>query len=177
MEKSLEHFETEARGIRTGRATTGLVDNIRADYYGSKTPISQLATVSVPDPRSIVVKPFDASALKEIEKAIMASGMGFNPAIEGKSLRISIPPLSEEQRIKLAGRVKSMCEEGRVSMRNVRRDTIREVETANKEKGRDMPVSEDDLKKAKGDIQNLLKEFEKKAEDILAAKSKEILEL
>lgn len=177
MDKSLNHFQSESRGIRTGRATTGLVDNIRVNYYGSKTPISQLATVSVPDSRSLVVKPFDANSLKDIEKAIMAADLGLNPSIEGKTLRISIPPLSEEQRKKLAGRVKSMCEEARVAMRNVRRDVIREVEAANKDKDRDVAVSEDDLKRAKNEIQALLKEHEHKAEEILSSKSKEILVL
>ena len=177
MDKSLNHFQSESRGIRTGRATTGLVDNIRVSYYGSKTPINQLATVSVPDPRSLVVKPFDANSLKDIEKAIMAAELGLNPSIEGKTLRISIPPLSEEQRKKLAGRVKSMCEEARVAMRNVRRDVIREVEAANKDKDRDVSVSEDDLKRAKDEIQTLLKEHEQKAEEILSSKSKEILVL
>lgn len=177
MQKSVDHFLSETRGIRTGRATTSLVDNIRIDYYGSKTPLNQLATVSVPDPRSLVVKPFDAGSLKDIERAILASGLGFNPSIEGKALRISIPPLSEEQRKKLAGRVKSMAEETRVSMRNVRRDVLREVEAASKDKGRDVPVTEDDLKRAKTEIQDLLKDHEKQLEELLTGKTKEIMEV
>ncbi|KAA3613442.1 MAG: ribosome recycling factor [Planctomycetota bacterium] len=176
MKKSVEHFLTETRGIRTGRATTSLVDNIRVDYYGSKTPLNQLATVSVPDPRSLVVKPFDPSGLKDIERAIMASDLGFNPSIEGKQLRISIPPLSEEQRKRLANRVKALAEEARVSMRNVRRDVLREVDAASRDKNREVAVTEDDAKRAKDQVQDLLKDHEKEIEALLAEKSKEIME-
>jgi ribosome recycling factor len=177
MMKSVDHFQSETRGLRTGRANTGLVDNIRVDYYGSKTPLSQLATVSVPDARSLVVKPFDASALKDIERAILASDLGFNPSLEGKMVRISIPPLSQEQRQKLAGRVKTLAEDARVSMRNVRRDVLKEVETASRDRGRDVVVTEDDVREAKDSIQDLLKEHEGKIDEILAAKTKEILEV
>ncbi len=177
MLKSVEHFQGETRGLRTGRANTGLVDNIRVDYYGSKTPLSQLATVSVPDARSLVVKPFDASSLKDIERAILASDLGFNPSLEGKMVRISIPPLSQEQRQKLAARVKTLAEDARVSMRNVRRDVLKEVEAASRDKGRDVVVTEDDLREAKDSIQDLLKEHEKKVEDAMASKTKEILEV
>ncbi len=177
MDKSVEHFEAESRGIRTGRATTGLVDNVRVDYYGSKTPLNQLASVTVPDPRSIVIKPFDANSLKDVEKAILAADLGMNPSIEGKMLRISIPPLSEDQRKKLAGRVKSMAEETKVSMRNVRRDTLKEIEKASREKTGDVVVTEDDLAAAKISVQDLLKSHEGKVDDLLAAKSKEIMEV
>ncbi|HJM39315.1 MAG TPA: ribosome recycling factor [Planctomycetota bacterium] len=177
LSKSVEHFSSETRGIRTGRATTGLVDNIRVDYYGSKTPLNQLASVAVPDPRSILVKPFDASSLKDIEKAILSSDLGMNPSIEGNALRISIPPLSAEQRQKLAGRIKSLAEETRISMRNVRRDCIKEVESASKDKKREDAVSEDDVRQAKDEVQSLLKEHEGQIEDLLASKTKEILDL
>ena len=177
LDKSVEHFEAESRGIRTGRATTGLVDNVRVDYYGSKTPLSQLASITVPDPRSIVIKPFDVNSLKDVEKAILAADLGMNPSIEGKMLRISIPPLSEEQRKKLAGRVKTMAEETKVSMRNVRRDTLKEIEKASREKTGDVVVTEDDLAAAKTSVQDLLKSHEGKVDDLLAAKSKEIMEV
>ena len=176
MHKSVDHFAAEARGIRTGRANAGLIENVRVEYYGSKTPLQQLATVSVPDPRSMVVKPYDASALKEIEKAILSSDLGFNPSIEGKMLRISIPPLSEEQRKKLAGRVKALAEEARVSMRNVRRDVLRDVEAASRDKGRDVAVTEDDVRAAKDEIQDLLKDHEKKIDELLKTKTDEILD-
>lgn len=177
MKKTLEHFVSESRGIRTGRATPGLVDSIRADYYGSKVPLNQIASVSVPDPRSLVVKPFDAGALKNIERAILASDLGFNPSIEGKMLRIAIPPLSEEQRKKLAARVKSMAEESRVSMRNIRRDVLKEIETAHRNKSGSTVITEDDLREGKEKIQDLLKEHEKKVEEALAGKQAEIMEV
>ncbi|HEX9792957.1 MAG TPA: ribosome recycling factor [Planctomycetota bacterium] len=177
MEKSVEHFMTEARGVRTGRATTGLVDSLKVDYYGSKTPLAQLATISVPDPRSIVVKPFDTNVLKDIERAIMASGMGLNPTIEAKALRISIPPLSEEQRTKMASRVKALAEETRVSMRNVRRDVLKEVESASRDKGRDVAITDDDLREAKDSVQETLKSFEKQIDELVAAKTTEIMEV
>ena len=177
MYKSVEHFQGETRGLRTGRANPGLVDSIRVDYYGSKTPLSQLATVSVPDARSIVVKPFDATSLKAIERAILASDLGFNPSLEGKMVRISIPPLSQEQRLKLAARVKSLAEDARVSMRNVRRDVLKEVEVASRDKGRDPGVTEDDVRESKESIQELLKEHEKLIDEAMAVKTKEILEV
>lgn len=177
MMKSVEHFQSETRGLRTGRANTGLIENIRVDYYGSKTPLSQLATISVPDARSIVVKPFDASCLKDVERAILASDLGFNPSLEGKMVRISVPPLSQEQRHKLAARVKHLAEEARVSMRNVRRDILKEVEAASRDRGRQPALTEDDLREAKDDVQNLLKDHEKKIDDILDAKTQEILEV
>jgi len=175
MDKSVQHFIDETRGIRSGRASAGLVDNIRADYYGQKTPLSQLASVTVADARSLVVKPFDAAALKEIEKAIQAAGIGLNPAIEGSSLRISVPALSEEQRKKLAGRVKQLAEDGKVAMRNVRRDVIREMEVEHKERNGEIVLTEDDLKSGKDRVQDLLKEHETRLDDLYKAKSDEIM--
>jgi ribosome recycling factor len=177
MDKTLEHFQDEIRGIRTGRASTGLVDNIRVDYYGSKTPLSQMATVTVPEPRCLLVKPFDPSTMKDIEKAIMAADLGLNPAIEGNALRVSVPHLSEEQRQKMVSRLKSMAEETKVSMRNVRRDAIKDTEHAQKDKSRDVTVTEDDVKSAKSGIQDILKEHESKVDEALSAKSTEILEI
>jgi len=177
MAKSVEHFHAESRGIRTGRASSGLVDNIRVDYYGTKTPLNQLASVSVPEPRQLMVKPFDVNAVKDIEKAILASDLGLNPSIDGKALRISIPPLSEEQRMKLVSRVKSLAEEARVSMRNVRRDVLKEVETAQKDKGRSVSVTEDDVRQAKDEIQALLKSQEAAVDEYLDSKSKDIMDV
>ncbi len=176
MQKSVDHFLAETRGIRTGRASAGLVENIRVDYYGTKTLLNQLATITVPDPRSLLVKPYDQSCLKDVERAILAADLGLNPSIEGKALRISIPPLSEEQRKKLVGRVKALAEEARVSMRNVRRDVLKDVELAHRERERDPAITDDDLQRAKERIQEILKDFEKKIGEILDAKSKEILE-
>ncbi len=175
MDKSVQHFLDETRGIRTGRASAGLLDNVRVDYYGQKTPLNQIANVSVADARCLLVKPFDAAALKDIEKAILASDLGLNPAIEGGSLRINIPALSQEQRQKLAGRVKSLGEDARVSMRNVRRDVLRELETEAKDKNRDVVLSEDDVKQGKDRIQDVLKEHESKIDELCKNKSEEIM--
>ena len=177
MDKTLEHFHDEIRGFRTGRASTGLVDNIRVDYYGSKTPLSQMANVTVPEARCLLVKPFDPSTMKEIEKAIMAADLGLNPAIEGNALRVNVPHLSEDQRNKMVARLKTMSEETKVSMRNVRRDAIKDVEHAQKDKTGDVAVTEDDVKSAKSDIQDILKDHESKVDETLTSKSAEIMEV
>ena len=175
MDKSVQHFVDETRGIRTGRASTGLLDNVRVDYYGQKTPIGQLANVTVLDARTLQVKPFDASAAKDIEKAVMGSGLGLNPTLEGGVLRISVPALSEDQRKKMAGRVKQLGEDAKVSMRNVRRDAIKEMEQANKDKSGDVVVTDDDLKHGKDQVQDLLKAHEAKIDELAQAKSDEIM--
>ena len=177
MDKCLEHFSTGVRGIRTGRANPGLVENLRVDYYGSPTPMGQLASVTVPEPRCIMVKPFDASTLKDIEKAVMAADLGFNPSIEGKGLRISVPMLSQDQRLKLMGRVKTVAEEAKISMRNVRRDVLKDVENAEKDKDRDLSVTQDDVKSAKSSVQDILKEHEDKLDTLVNDKSSEILDV
>lgn len=173
MDKSVQHFVDETRGIRTGRASAGLIESVRADYYGQKTPISQLANISVLDARTLQVKPFDAGAAKDIEKAVASAGLGLNPTLEGSVLRISVPQLSEEQRKKMAGRVKQLGEDAKVAMRNVRRDAIKELETA--EKDSDAPVTEDDVKYGKDQIQELLKQHESKIDELGKAKSDEIM--
>ncbi|MAW62064.1 MAG: ribosome recycling factor [Planctomycetes bacterium] len=175
MDKSVQHFVDETRGIRTGRASTGLLDNVRVDYYGQKTPIGQLANVTVLDARTLQVKPFDASAAKDIEKAVIGSGLGLNPTLEGGVLRISVPALSEDQRKKMAGRVKQLGEDAKVSMRNVRRDAIKEMEQANKDKSGDVVVTDDDLKHGKDQVQDLLKAHEAKIDELAQAKSDEIM--
>jgi ribosome recycling factor len=175
MDKSVQHFRDETRGIRTGRASTGLLDSVRVDYYGQKTPIGQLANVSVTDARTLQVKPFDASAAKDIEKAVMASGLGLNPTLEGGVLRISVPALSEEQRKKLASRVKQLGEDSKVAMRNVRRDVIKEMDTVHKDKSSDPMVTDDDFKFGKDQVQDLLKAHESKIDDLAKSKSEEIL--
>ena len=173
MQKSSEFLENELKGIRTGRATPALVDNIRVDYYGSPTPLNQLATISVPEPRMIVIKPFDASALSEIEKAIQKSDLGVNPSNDGKLIRLNMPPLSEEQRKKLAGRVKEMGEETRVALRNTRRDSIKQAEAGQKASD----LTEDDLHGLKDEIQTLIKKYEGRVDEIISGKTNEILEV
>ncbi len=173
MEKALHHLQDSLRGVRTGRASTALVENIRAEYYGTLTPLNQLAALSVPEPRQIVIKPFDATVLGEITKAILKSDLGITPANDGKVVRLSMPALSGEQRLKYAGKVKEMCEEARVSMRNGRRDLNKAADLELK----NGHLTEDEHRKTGERIQEILKEFEKKLDLVQATKTKEITEV
>ena len=139
MEKALEVFRNELKGLRTGRATPALLDSVRVEYYGSPTPIKQIATISTPDPQSLMIRPFNAADLKDIEKAIRASDLGLAPNNDGKVIRLTIPAMSGEQRNKLAKRVKELAEDAKVSCRNVRRDANKHFDQA--EKDGDMPRS------------------------------------
>jgi ribosome recycling factor len=173
MGKAVSHLSDELRGIRTGRASPALLDTVRVDYYGSATPLIQLAQISVPDPRSLMVKPFDASCLGDIEKAIHKSNLGVTPNSDGKVIRLSLPPLSEEQRKKLAAKVKEIAEQARISLRNVRRELNKQVEEG--EKAQDF--TEDEAKKLLEMVQDKLKEYEGKVDDVLKRKTQEILEV
>lgn len=173
FEKTLEHLRDQMRAIRTGRASTALVDNIRVDYYGTMTPINQLASVSIPEPRQIIIKPFDASILKEVGKAIMKTDLGSAPQNDGKLLRLNLPPLSGEQREKYVAKVKQMAEEARVALRNTRRDLNKHSDGMQKSG----ELTEDDNRKLHTEIQDLLKDYEKKVDDILAKKTAEIQEV
>jgi ribosome recycling factor len=172
MEKALALFKQELRGLRTGRATPALVENIRADYYGSPTPLNQMAQISTPDPQSIVIRPFDASALKEIEKAIRASDLGMSPNNDGKIIRLSVPSMSGEQRTKMVAHIKKLAEEKKVTCRNVRRDANKHIETAEK----DGDLTEDERDKAKDKVQTLLKSYEDQVQEAADKKSKEVME-
>ena len=172
MGKAVAFLEQEIQGLRSGRATPALVDNIKVDYYGSPTPLKQLATISVPEPRSLAIKPFDVSAIKEIEKAIQVSDLGINPQSDGKLIRITVPMPSEDQRKKLVGRLKDMAEAARVSVRNVRRDCNKRVDQA--KSGGDL--TEDDVKSLKDDIQGETKKSETRVDEIFKTKSAEIME-
>lgn len=173
LEKSLAHLKDQLRGIRTGRATTALVDNVRVEYYGTPTPLSQLASVSIPEPRQLVIKPFDASVLKEIEKAVGKADLGCLPQNDGTVIRLTLPALSGDQRKKYASKVKDMCEETRVSMRNTRRELNKTSDAMQKASD----LTEDDNRKLHGDIQDLLKTYEKKVDAVMAKKVEEITEV
>ncbi len=170
FEKALAHLKDQLKRIRTGRASSALVENLRVDYYGTQTPLSQMAQISIPEPRQILIKPFDASALKELMKVLSQSDIGGAPQNDGKVLRITLPPLSGEQRQKFAAKVKEMCEEARVSLRNSRRDLNKHVDTLHKEGG----LTEDEHKKLQVQVQDLLKEYEKKVDETQKAKVTEI---
>ncbi len=173
MEKALGHTQDMLRGIRTGRASASLLDSVRVDYYGSMTPLSQMAQISVPEPRTLVIKPFDAGTLKDIEKAVLKSDLGISPENDGKVVRLNLPPLSGDQRKKYAAKAKELSEEGRVALRNLRRDANKEADGLLKSKD----ITEDDNKGLHGEIQDLLKEFEAKVTESFDKKHHEIMEL
>jgi ribosome recycling factor len=172
MESAVDYFRSELRGIRTGRASGGLVEHIKVEYYGSPTDLRQLAGISTPDASMIIIKPFDASCIKDIERAIQASNIGITPAVDGKVIRLSVPALSMERRQQLISQVRKMSEASKVSIRNARRDGNKEADKQQK----DSEMTEDDAKKCKDDIQDLTKKYEGKIDEILAAKVAEIEE-
>ena len=172
MEKAVAHLKSSLAGIRTGRANPGLVDSLRVEVYGSPTPIKQLASVGAPDPTQIVIKPYDPSTLKDIEKAIIGSDLGFNPQNDGRLIRIIIPALSTEVRRKMVNRIKELTEEGRVSVRNVRRDGNKAAEQAEKAK----EIGEDERDSIKSDIQDLTKKHEKQITELAQARENDVME-
>lgn len=172
MEKALGVLKNNLAGIRTGRATPGLLDSVKVTVYGSQTPLKQLASVGAPEPQQLVIRPFDPSTIKDIEKAIVASELGFAPQNDGRIIRINIPPLSTEVRKKLVARIKELSEESRVSIRNVRRDANKAIETAEKDK----LISEDDRDKAKEEIQELTKKFENSVGELAKNREADVME-
>jgi len=172
MEKAVKIFADELRGLRTGRATPALVDSLRVEYYGSPTPLKQLANISTPDPQQIVIRPFDQSVLKDIEKAIRSSDLGMSPNNDGKLIRLQVPPMSGEQRQKMATRIKKSAEDAKVSCRNVRRDGNKNFDAAEKAK----EMTEDDRDAGKEEVQSLLKRYEEKVAELADKKTKEIME-
>lgn len=173
MEKAVAVLTEEMRGVRTGRASASLVDGLRVDYYGAPTPIKSLASITVPEPRMIVVKPFDAGAIDGIVKAIQKSDVGLTPQSDGKLIRLSVPPMSEERRKQMAKLVKEQGEKAKVSIRNIRRDGNQQAD--GEEKGGKM--SEDELKRTKDEIDRLTKEYEGKATETVEKKTKEVMEV
>jgi len=172
MIKSIEYLKIQLARIRTGRASGNLLDGVSVDYYGSQTPLSQVATVSVPDARTIVLQPFDRSIIGAIEKAIQASGLGFNPQNDGTVIRIPVPPLTEERRKEFVKQSKKIAEEGKVAVRNNRRDAMDDLKRQEKSK----EISEDDRKKGEDEVQKITDEYIKKVDEILAIKEKELLD-
>ena len=173
MEKALGVLNDEMRGVRTGRASAALVDGIRVDYYGAPTAMKALASITVPEPRMIVVKPFDAGAIDGIVKAIQKSELGLTPQSDGKLVRLTVPALSEERRKQMAKLVKEHGEKAKVSLRNIRRDGNQAAE--GEEKGGSM--SEDELKRTKTEIDRLIKEYEGKIGETVDKKTKEVMEV
>jgi len=172
MDKAVSILQDQMKGLRTGRATAGLVDSIRVEYYGSPTPLKQLANISVPEPQQIVIRPFDNGVINNIAKAIQASDLGLSPNSDGRLIRLNIPPLSTERRRQLVGRVKELAEEARIAIRNIRRDANKHADQSEKDK----VFSEDDCKKCKEDIQDLTKKFEGKVNSLAEAKEKDVMD-
>jgi len=172
MESDVEYLREEFRGIRTGRASVGLVDHLKVDYYGSPTDLRQLASISTPDSTMILIKPFDPGGLKDIERAIQASELGITPQTDGKVIRLTVPPLSGERRQQLSAQLKKMAEAAKVAIRNARRDGNKEAD--NEQKASEL--TEDQARDTKDDIQSLTKKYESKVEEILKAKNTEIEE-
>ena len=172
MDKAIEVLKKNLSGIRTGRANPGLVDSLRVDVYGSPTPIKQVAQVGAPEPTQIVIRPYDTGIIKEIEKAIVSSDLGFNPQSDGRVVRINIPPLSTDVRKKMVSRIKDLTEEAKIAIRNVRRDGNKAAEQAEKEKS----LSEDQRDDVKDKVQELTKKFEAQAAEIAKNREMEVME-
>ncbi|HPD55727.1 MAG TPA: ribosome recycling factor [Smithellaceae bacterium] len=173
MEKTIAAMEKSLGRVRTGRASVTLLDGIKVDYYGTPTPINQVATISIPESRLLVIAPWDASVIGAIEKAIQKSDLGLMPANDGKVIRLSIPQLTEERRKELVKVVKKMAEEGKIKLRNARRDANEELKNLKKEN----KMTEDELYGAQEEVQKLTDKSIEKIDKISAAKEKEIMEL
>ena len=171
MKKSIDSVAADFASVRAGRANAAVLDRIMVDYYGSPTPIQQIASIGSPDPRSLVITPWDATAVKAIEKAIQESDLGINPANDGKSLRLLFPQLTEERRKELVKQIRKYAEGGKVAIRNIRRDAME----AFKKKEKSSEITEDDLKQAEKDMQKLTDDSCKKLDDLLAKKEKELM--
>jgi ribosome recycling factor len=172
MDKAIAKLKQDLTGIRTGRANPGMVDSLRVEAYGSPVPIKQIASVSTPEPQQIVIRPFDPSTVKDIEKGIIASDLGLAPQSDGKVIRLNIPPLSGEVRRKMVARTKELAEEAKVAVRNIRRDANKAADQEEKDKA----LSEDERDETKKEVQDLTKKYEDRANDLAKAKEAEVME-
>jgi len=173
MKRAVEVFRQELAGLKAGRATPAMLDKLRVDYYGTPTPINQLANIEVTDTRTLTIKPWDRSTLKAIEKAILTSDLGINPMNDGVVIRLNIPALTEERRKELVKVVHKRTEEQRVAIRNIRRDANEAIKKCEKDKA----CSEDEAKRAQDEVQKLTDKYIKEAESIMSAKEKEIMSI
>jgi len=172
MKSAIQNLEDDLAGIRTGRATPALIEKLPVDYFGTPTPLNQLASISVPDARTLIIKPFDPTTLKSIDRAILSSNLGLTPNNDGKSIRLVLPPLTEERRRDLVKIVGQRLEEGKVAIRNIRRDIIKDLRDFEKEK----LISEDDLKKGEEELQKVTDKMIAEIDQIGNRKEKEIME-
>ena len=172
MKKAVEVLHDELKTVRSGRASTGLVENIKADFYGTPTPLKQMATLAAPQGDVIIIKPFDPSSIKEIEKAIKSSDLSIAPIIDGKMIRLNVPPLSEERRKQLVNQAKQNGEQAKVTVRNLRRDANKLLEKQEK----DSIITEDELEKQKKKVDDITKLYIDKVDEIIKLKSDEIMQ-
>ncbi|BAM04399.1 ribosome recycling factor [Phycisphaera mikurensis] len=172
MEKGVEYLRHELRGIRTGRASAGLVEFVKVDAYGATSDLRSLAMITVPEPTQILIKPFDPSTAKEIAKGIERAGLGLNPMVDGKTVRLSVPPLSGDRRKQLSASVKAMGEQAKITIRNARRDANKALDQM--EKSDDVSLSEDQVKGYKDDVQELVKRHEGQVETLVSEKIEDI---
>ncbi len=173
MKKSTEALQDDLLSLRTGRASPALVEKLPVEYYGTMTPLNQMASIAVPEPRLLVIRPWDASVLADVERAILRSDLGLTPMNDGKLIRLSIPRLTEERRHELVKMVARRVEEARVSVRNLRRDALQDLKEFEKEK----MISEDDFYRGKGEVQDLTDEFMVKIDEIGKRKEEEVMEI
>lgn len=173
MKKAVEAISRELSTIRTGRATTALLEGIKVDYYGTMTPINQIASISIPDPRLLVIQPWEKKMITEIAKAIQRSDLGLNPLTDANVVRLPIPPLTEERRKELVKIVKRIAEEGKIAVRNIRRDANEKFKQAEKDK----EISEDESRKAQENVQELTDKFIEQIDELFNKKEKEVMEI
>lgn len=173
MDKTLNVLKNEFQKIRTGRASTSILDGVKVDYYGNLSSISQVATLAVPEPRTITISPWEAKIIPAIEKAIMNANIGLTPSNDGRTIRLNLPPLTEERRKEIVKDLKKKAEDDKVALRNIRRDAIDKLKKLEKDKA----VTEDELKKLEKEVQDATKAFEAKIDDAVAHKEKEVLEV
>jgi len=175
MDKAIEHMKKEFRTLRTGRASPALIENVQFEYYGSKQPLKNAATISIQDASTLIIKPFDGSQVKVIAKAITDANLGFNPIDEAKQIRISLPPMTEETRKKIAGQVKDMAEQGKVSVRNARQAANKNADSSLKDKNVNM--TEDEHRDLKNDIQEMTNKYNKMVEELMKAKVDDVMSI
>lgn len=173
MEKTIVVLKNEFQKIRTGRASTGILDSVKVDYYGNPSSLSQVATLAIPEPRTITITPWEAKTIGAIEKAIMNANIGLTPSNDGRTIRLNLPPLTEERRKEIVKDLKKKGEEDKVALRNIRRDAIDKLKKLEKDKN----LTEDELKKAEKDVQDITKSFETKIDEAVAHKEKEVMEV
>ena len=173
MDKSLDALDRDYKAVRVGRANASVLDRVNVDYYGVPTPVQQMAAISMPEPRILMIKPWDASTLKDIEKAILTSEIGINPQNDGTAIRLNFPPLTEERRKEIVKEVKKMAEDGKVAVRNIRRDALEKLKGLKKNN----EITEDDEKNGEKKIQNLTDKYCKEIDALEAIKEKEVIEI